>query len=126
MNIVKVDLIIDLCILLMNYVFLSSVFTLTLIFLWDIWMCRKLKKKGGRDEKFIEVSDTAMRPEMDNPIAQAVSCQQGGFNPWLLYVGSVVDIVALGWVFSNTSVSPANSHSIKCFISPINHVELVQ
>jgi hypothetical protein len=53
LNIVKVDLIIDLCILLTKHVFLSSVFTLprtllaTLNFLWGIWMCRKLRKKGG-------------------------------------------------------------------------------
>jgi hypothetical protein len=89
-------------------------------------MCRKLRKKGGWMGSSWGNTDTGMRPEIGNSLAQAVSCQQCGFNPWLLNGGSVVDIVALGWVFSNTSVSPANSHSTDCFISLINHLELVQ
>jgi hypothetical protein len=41
-------------------------------------------------------------------------------------VGFVVDKVALGQVFSDTSVSPANPHSTNCSIIIIDHPGLVQ
>jgi hypothetical protein len=65
--------------------------------------------------------------EIGRTIPQAVTFRRPGFEPRLDHVGSVVDKVALGLVFSEYFSFPGNSHSTDCstFVI-IYHPGLVQ